>query len=118
MASDVAEVFTLSVKPDQNVDSIFALAKTLTARGLANGTGRLPDGRIQVLLFPRSAAKYKSWGERDTRVSNYDTDRKAILSSLAAGGVVPDECAPAEPELKPSEPDAGQEERENEVNQE
>lgn len=97
MASDVAEVFTLSVKPDQTADAVMALAKSLTGRGLANGTTRTPDGKIQVLLFPRSAAKYKSWGERDTRVANYDTDRKAILSSLAAGGIIPDEETPSEP---------------------
>src|ERR1017187_3501520 len=112
MSADLAEVFTLSVKPDQNVDAVLALAKTLTARGLANGTSRLPDGKIRVLLFPPSAAKYATWNDRDTKTANYDDDRKAIVTSLAASGIVPDEVE----QPKPSEPEAGPEEREVDEN--
>lgn len=98
-----AESFTITAKPEQNADAIFAFAKSLIARRLANGVLRLDKDRIQVIMYPETAARYKDPN------TYYGEDREATLGAIAAAGYAVDgpEAPPEEPvEEEPATPPA------------
>jgi hypothetical protein len=86
------KTFTISPKPEQNLDSIYAFGKGLMTRGIIAGVIK-SDGKVELLMLPETAARY---AKNDP---SFVDDEKPVEGAIKAAGYAeePVEAAVAKP---------------------
>jgi len=73
------EVITLSISPEQNIDSCLAFAKGLLARKIASGAVK-EGGKVKIFMLPATAARYAHGNP------TFLEDRDAVVAAIKAAG--------------------------------
>lgn len=80
------KTYTISPKPEQNLDSIYAFGKGLISRGIISGVLK-EAGSVKLMMLPESAARYEK------NSPSFESDVQAVEEALKAAGYAD---APAE----------------------